>query len=472
MLNHGLQRGIALALTVMLAIPPLPVVAASKEKPAPTPVINTTAPTVAPPPRELRFSLFPSEDEIFRAGTLALPLLKVEGPGLGRWAEWRENRALAQALQAYAEKRNGDDLAPLVSFLERYPQSGWRASLLGNLGLVWRRSGRFQRGIDSFEEAWELTRTATGGNARAIGDWAAGELAHMHSHLGHRERVESLLEEVRGRKVMGPATEQLMTAKEALYRSREHPEGEYRCGLMAVASLLRLQGKETPAEVLSAKASPQGMSLAGLQRLSRSAGLALHAIQRRTGSPVPVPSIVHWKVDHYSAILESRIEEGREQYLVENPLFEDRIWVSREALDEETSGYMLMVTPDLQAGWRPAPEGETSRVYGRCWRGDLDEEQTRCLAVTVGGDGPPCQRQPCQAPRSMPEYRFHAMLVSLNIADQPVGYSPPVGPAVRFNMYYNQREAGQPPANMFTFSNLGPKWTFDWMAWVEDDGER
>src|SRR5688500_14356399 len=106
MLNHGLQRGVALALTVMLAIPPLPAVAASNEK-LPTPVINTRVPRVDPPVRELRFSLFPSDEEIFRAGALALPLLKIEGSGAGRWAQWRENRALAQALEAYAGNSNG-----------------------------------------------------------------------------------------------------------------------------------------------------------------------------------------------------------------------------------------------------------------------------------------------------------------------------------------------------------------------------
>ena len=58
------------------------------------------------------------------------------------------------------------------------------------------------------------------------------------------------------------------------------------------------------------------------------------------------------------------------------------------------------------------------------------------------------------------------MLVSLNINDEPVGYSPPVGPAVRFTVRYNQREANQ-PAN-FSYSNFGPKWTFDWLSYITD----
>ena len=63
--------------------------------------------------------------------------------------------------------------------------------------------------------------------------------------------------------------------------------------------------------------------------------------------------------------------------------------------------------------------------------------------------------------------RVHLMLVSLNINDDPVGYSPPVGPAVRFTVRYNQRDAYQPAT--FSYSNLGPKWTFDWLSYIKDD---
>ena len=58
--------------------------------------------------------------------------------------------------------------------------------------------------------------------------------------------------------------------------------------------------------------------------------------------------------------------------------------------------------------------------------------------------------------------RVHLMLVSLNINDEPVGYAPPVGPPVKFMVRYNQRDMGQP--GNFLYSNLGPKWTFDWLS--------
>jgi len=58
------------------------------------------------------------------------------------------------------------------------------------------------------------------------------------------------------------------------------------------------------------------------------------------------------------------------------------------------------------------------------------------------------------------------MLVSLNINDRPVGYSPPVGPAVGFTVRYNQRDMDQP--QNFTYSNFGSMWTFDWLSYITD----
>lgn len=59
------------------------------------------------------------------------------------------------------------------------------------------------------------------------------------------------------------------------------------------------------------------------------------------------------------------------------------------------------------------------------------------------------------------------MLVSLNVIDTPLRYSPPLGPPIDFTVTYNQKETQQP--TVFAYSNLGPKWTFNWLSYVSDD---
>ena len=67
----------------------------------------------------------------------------------------------------------------------------------------------------------------------------------------------------------------------------------------------------------------------------------------------------------------------------------------------------------------------------------------------------------------MAQYSVHSMLVSLNIEDRPLRYTPPRGPAIDFIVTYNQKETQQPAT--FSYSNLGPKWTFNWLSYVSDD---
>jgi RHS repeat-associated protein len=64
-------------------------------------------------------------------------------------------------------------------------------------------------------------------------------------------------------------------------------------------------------------------------------------------------------------------------------------------------------------------------------------------------------------------YSAHAQAVSLNIEDTPLRYSPSFGGVVAFKVTYNQRESQQPAT--FSYSNLGPKWTFGWLSYVTDD---
>jgi RHS repeat-associated protein len=60
----------------------------------------------------------------------------------------------------------------------------------------------------------------------------------------------------------------------------------------------------------------------------------------------------------------------------------------------------------------------------------------------------------------------HAMNVSLNLNDTPVGYAPQKGPSAFIRLTYNQRDAYQ-PANS-SFFNVGAKWTLNVLSYVTD----
>jgi YD repeat-containing protein len=102
-------------------------------------------------------------------------------------------------------------------------------------------------------------------------------------------------------------------------------------------------------------------------------------------------------------------------------------------------------------------EKEGASVWGKGVTSNSDPKPTGPSDAHTGDN-------PC---KGMAVSSVHLMLVSLSIKDEPVGYSPPVGPPVRFTVRYNQRDAFQ-PAN-FAYANFGPKWTCDWISYITDN---
>jgi RHS repeat-associated protein len=63
-------------------------------------------------------------------------------------------------------------------------------------------------------------------------------------------------------------------------------------------------------------------------------------------------------------------------------------------------------------------------------------------------------------------WAFSQMAVSLQLHDRPVSYTPPLGPAIQFDLYYSQRDVQQP--TKFTYANFGPQWTSSYLSYVTD----
>jgi RHS repeat-associated protein len=374
-----------------------------------------------------------------------------------------ENKALSRALKSYQEAAGDDPFRPLEEFLVDHPQSGWRVALLTNLGLSYYHRGFFSKTIEVLEKAWTEGQPATDPRAKALVDRAVGELLWMHARLGHSERLAALLEDIGDRPLTGPATELLTGAKEGLSTMWNEPGVAYLCGPMALKNLLLAQG--TSSEVLGFldryRSSPQGVTLAELGRLADVAKLPHRLMYREPGEPVPVPSVVHWKVNHFAAIVEER--DG--QFQIQDPTFGEDLWITRTAIDSEASGYFLILGDERRATSRIVGADEASEVRGMGFT-----ITNKPYATTPDDD----KSKPCPSGKGgfsgMCGYNFTEMVVSLNLTDRPVGYAPPKGPPVYTQLTYNQREFKQ-PAN-FSFFNVSPKWTLNWLSYIVDDPQR
>lgn len=351
-----------------------------------------------------------------------------------------------------------DYVKPLVAFIEAHPKSRWNAALHLNLGLGYYQAGYYSQTFPEFEQAWQLGRDATDPHTRLMVDRAVGELAKMHARLGHAKELEALLKDIGNRPIGGPATELIQGAREGLWTFHHDPAMAYLCGPNALRNVL-VALKAAPKQIqvaTDARSGPHGFTLTQLSRLADTAKLKYTLIHREPGQPVPVPSIIHWKVNHYAAV----IGEQNGRYLIADPTFGEAgtLSVTAHTIDAEGSGYFLAPKQafNAKAKWRTVPpaSAEAKAVYGM---GNT--------ASSVGSCTRPCDTaiQQQNAPKGqMSSTNGHSMVVSLHLTDTPVGYTPQKGGLpMQVSLFYNQREAEQPAT--FGFSNVGPKWSFTWM---------
>ncbi len=386
----------------------------------------------------------------------------------------QQDADLDSAIAAYrtAPQRPGsqadfaDYAKPLLAFIAAHPTSNWNAALYLDIGLGYFHAAYYSRTFEYFENAWQLGRNATTPQARLMADRAVGELAEMHARLGHAKELEALFADLGNRPIAGPAVEMIEGAREGLGAFHSHPEFSYLCGPAALrAILVSLKASPTQIKVAEdARSGQQGFSLQQLAQLADQTGLKYKLIYRKPGQPIPVPSIINWKIHHYAAIVGSR--DGL--YQLRDSTFGARAgdMVTAEAIDAEGSGYFLVpisgVIADSNSSLRmvDARSAEAAAVYG------MGNVYNAPPGMVTQNDQHTCP-QGCFCVQAMTVACAAVMEVSLTLTDRPVGYKPQKGPAAYETLTYNARDGDQ-PAN-FSFSNVSPQWTSSWQAYIQDD---
>ena len=187
---------------------------------------NRTLPAV-PPVGFAQLSETPSDAELFAAHIFLEPLVPVGGK-----TSPEANQALASAIKAFLESNDLEQTGPLTSFLERFPRSAWRASLLANLGAIYRVTGYWSQALNAWEESWAMLVNGSDPRTKALGDYVLGEMAQLNARLGRADRLESLFSQIGDRDVRGAATEKIAGARQGLSLMRTQPQNAFRCGPM------------------------------------------------------------------------------------------------------------------------------------------------------------------------------------------------------------------------------------------------
>jgi RHS repeat-associated protein len=415
--------------------------------------VNRTIPAVVAP-QGLSFSAEPKDVEFFNIHVFSEPLIPV-----GEQRNIYENKALAIAITEFSKAADADDTDILTAHLVRFPNSPWRASLLANLGAIYRSTGYWSKALKAWEESWKLLHSETEPKTKMLADFVLGELAQLNARLGRVDRLEALFQEIAQRDVRGPATEKVAGARQGLALMNERPQDAFRCGPMALERILRASDARIalPKQILESRSTRQGMSLTQVNKLAADVGMKYQMAKRSPGAKMIYPSVINWKVGHFAALT----KEIRKTFLAQDPTFTRDVWITQKAIDEEASGYYLVPAGRLPAGWQTVSAKEGGTVWGKGNAGASNDPPPPCVATSI-------KCSTCSAPNpGMADYNVDAARVSLSISDTPVGYTPPRGPSVNFTVSYQQREIA--PVSTPTYSNLGNKWSFGWLSYLVID---
>lgn len=412
--------------------------------------VNRTVPPHSEPSGDLVLSDNPTSGEIQNVRLFPEALIPTVTPSS------EDNRQLAGVLRTFSQRKERDDFSSLESFISGNPQSVWAPSLHLNLGLEYYRTGRYTRALDSFKVAWSELKDYQDPKLKALADRAVGELAFMNARVGRMQELSKLMASIKDRVLVGPGQGLVAGASEGLWTMENTPEIAFRCGPLAVDSIVAFENPDKGGKLFIqySKSTTNGFSLSQVQALSKKAGLDYQMAFRTPGTQLILPAVVHWKVGHYAALL--REENGL--YLLQDPTFRDDVWMTPSAIDEESSGYFLVPQGTLPAGWRTVSDDEGATVWGKGQTSSSEQN-----------DNTPNDKKTCPGASSsgMAVSSVFLLDVCLNIQDNPVGYAPPVGPPIKFIVNYNETESDQ-PAN-FTYGNLGPQWSFNYLAYITDD---
>ena len=414
--------------------------------------VNRTVPKVTPPNLDPMFGLNVTTDVLMRARVFPEQLMPTSPPSAD------DNHALARTLERIALAPRDRQLAILDEHVQQHPTSAWRASLIATAGTLYSREGYFSRAASYWTQAWELTRASDSPQVRVLADYALGESVEQMVKFGQVERLEARLKESEGRDVRGPAGTKVADGREGLALLREKHHLAIFSGPEALKMYLTIRpidNLDTAMRTIAAyHPSVLGTSMTELKDLGARAGLDLSMWRASSVEQFPVPSIVHLRSQHFSTIVE--YADGR--YRLRDPGLGGEFWLTADALRDESSGFVMTSARPTGAEWRPVTDGEGQSAVGHCSPGK------------PSGDDPPCPN--CGGPGpggngGMPYYVFHPTAVALVIEDNPVGYSPAIGPDVSFRLAYNHRNYKTP--STFGYGHVGPLWTFNSLSYVIDN---
>ena len=408
-----------------------------------------------------------------------------------------ESLALLADIHVFETNGASAGFGGLEKFLKAYPQSVWAPSVNVSMAEYYRGHGRYTLALAHWQAAWKTTRGSPDGTAQKIAVRTIAGWTRLLASLGEKEKLNALFGELDSLQLpLGIYATTIEETKEGLIMMNAKPGVSYRCGSYALghmAAALHLD-RELCRKLYEVDSPDGGFHLSDLLALAQTNGLAVEAVRRPAGAALVVPCVVHWKLNHYAAI----VEKKGNLYRVIDPTFEGDVLMDAEAINAEASGEFILPRDKVPANWQRLTEAECAKIYGKGTPDDThngddtapecsqDDEDSNCDPPTsndgTAGDGsppvPPCIT--CDdllgaglagaaigiasaGLAGMPQWNVSEPYITLWLQDAPLTYRLSNGQLMRFRLTYKHRGEAQNSQ----ISGFGDKWACTWIGMLQ-----
>jgi RHS repeat-associated protein len=377
----------------------------------------------------------------------------------------QESQLVFELLANVAASNYRTGFAELEQYLAARTNSPWAPSLDAVLGKHYYDHGRYTLALEHWELAWLATKEYRNGSGKAVADYVLAHWTRLLASLGRYETLVVLVEENRTRILdRGPLSQMWARTREAVAEMRQKPGISYKCGTLALNSVARELGLQYDKRALLSVPSPaSGFSMKVLADLSAQLRLGLIPVVRAAGEELAVPSVVHWRQDHYAAI----VSRHGDLYRVLDPTFGRPRYLTSETINVEASGNFLVPADRVPANYRLLEPAEMEVIRGRGnpnFLGDADDQPYDC----DGGEAPPGNNEAsCGNCPENPGWRVSEPYGNIWLHKEPLGYQPTLGSFLSFKLNYKQRDELYDSLPPWVYPSVGLDWRCPWISAVD-----
>jgi RHS repeat-associated protein len=407
---------------------------------------------------------------------------------------------LLQTLVAVAANKDADQMAAAVeTFIENYPNSRLNPSLRLNLGKHYGSRGQYSLALKHLETAWEASKNLRDDDSKDIADFALAHWTRLLMSMGRLEQLERVFAETEGRVLDGgPLQQMLLRTKESWLLMQKYPAAAY-CGIIALKNTAHaLFGNNFDELALLNYRTPEAtFTMKALKDVGLKFGFNLVPVARLEGDQIVVPSVIHWKQNHFGAI----VGMNNGIYQIQDPVYENDLFLTASEINSEASGYFMVHAKQIPASWEVLSDNKAEMILGRSNASNTkDPSDSPCATCpcppganpsSPSGPGPKngsCSSGNCSGngpsgpgiggvskfsgavayssgKPGMAQWRVSEPYINLWLEDMPLTYQPAMGDPIFFSLGYKQRdESLSLDSRIFGF---GKSWNSPWLSYVQ-----